>query len=73
MHGNGYLEASRWFGDRTKGSFAAVHESVRGPGCVMPFKDHEKRKAYQRAWAAAKRAKNRNLAESPPTNIGRQI
>ena len=24
----------------------------------MPFKDHEKRKAYQRAWAAAKRAKN---------------
>ena len=24
----------------------------------MPFKDHEKRKAYQRAWAAAKRANN---------------
>jgi hypothetical protein len=24
----------------------------------MPYKDHEKRKAYQRAWAAAKRAKN---------------
>jgi hypothetical protein len=24
----------------------------------MPFKDHEKRKAYQRAWAAAKRVKN---------------
>ena len=24
----------------------------------MPFKDHEKRKAYQRVWAAAKRAKN---------------
>src|SRR6516162_5156916 len=24
----------------------------------MPFKDHEKRKAYQREWAAAKRAKN---------------
>jgi hypothetical protein len=25
---------------------------------AMPFKDHEQRKAYQRAWAAAKRAKN---------------
>jgi hypothetical protein len=25
---------------------------------TMPLKDHEKRKAYQRAWAAAKRAKN---------------
>jgi hypothetical protein len=25
---------------------------------AMPFKDHEKRKAFQRAWAAAKRAKN---------------
>jgi hypothetical protein len=24
----------------------------------MPFKDHEKRKAYARIWAAAKRAKN---------------
>jgi hypothetical protein len=24
----------------------------------MPFKDHEKRKAYKRIWAAAKRAKN---------------
>jgi hypothetical protein len=24
----------------------------------MPVKDHEKWKAYQRAWAAAKRAKN---------------
>jgi len=25
---------------------------------VMPLRDHEKRKAYQRAWAVAKRAKN---------------
>jgi hypothetical protein len=36
-------------------------------------KDHEKRKAYQRAWAAAKRAKNPEPSRSPPANIGRHI
>jgi hypothetical protein len=31
MHGNGYVEDCRWFGDRIKGLFAAAHKSAIGP------------------------------------------
>jgi hypothetical protein len=40
------------------GSALSVNWSEKVREAPMPFKDSEKRKAYKRIWAAAKRAKN---------------